>query len=79
LLPLLQQQPARVMIANRTASKAIQLAKDFEPYGKTCGFGLEKILITACVSGCLPVQNSNALAACSTNMPRPSTTIDALL
>ncbi len=43
LLPLLQQQPARVMIANRTASKAIQLAKDFEPYGKTCGFGLEKI------------------------------------
>jgi shikimate dehydrogenase len=107
LLPLLQQQPARVMIANRTASKAIQLAKDFEPYGKTCGFGLEKIkndpvdiiinatsasldqqmpsivagnnlsivntsiltyyfklLITACVSGCLPVQNSNYKQTC---------------
>ncbi|SMN12125.1 Shikimate 5-dehydrogenase I alpha [uncultured Candidatus Thioglobus sp.] len=43
LLPLLQQQPARLMIANRTASKAIQLAKDFQSYGKTCGFGLEKI------------------------------------
>ncbi len=43
LLPLLQQQPTRVMIANRTASKAIQLAKDFKSYGKTCGFGLEKI------------------------------------
>jgi shikimate dehydrogenase len=43
LLPLLQQQPARVMIANRTASKATQLAKAFKPYGETCGFGLEKI------------------------------------
>lgn len=43
LLPLLQQQTKRIMIANRTTSKAIQLAKDFKPYGKTCGFGLEKI------------------------------------
>lgn len=43
LLPLLQQNPKRVMIANRTASKAIQLAKDFAEYGKTCGFGLEKV------------------------------------
>jgi shikimate dehydrogenase len=48
LLPLLQQQPARVMIANRTASKAIQLAKDFEPYGKTCGFVLAYLV--ACLS-----------------------------
>jgi shikimate 5-dehydrogenase len=31
------------MIANRTASKATQLAKSFKPYGETCGFGLEKI------------------------------------
>ncbi|MDC9714390.1 MAG: shikimate dehydrogenase [Gammaproteobacteria bacterium] len=43
LLPLLQQNPKRIMIANRTASKATQLAKDFAKYGKTCGFGLEKI------------------------------------
>lgn len=43
LLPLLQQQTKRIMIANRTASKAIQLAKDFKVHGKTCGFGLEKI------------------------------------
>jgi len=43
LLPLLKQQPKRLMIANRTASKAIQLAKDFSNYGKTCGFGLDKI------------------------------------
>lgn len=43
LLPLLQQNPTRVMIANRTPSKATQLAKEFAKYGKTCGFGLEKI------------------------------------
>ncbi len=43
LLPLLQQQTKRIMIANRTATKAIQLAKNFKPYGKTCGFGLEKV------------------------------------
>ncbi len=43
LLPLLQQNPARILISNRTASKAIELAKIFAPYGKTCGFGLEKI------------------------------------
>lgn len=43
LLPLLAQQPKRIMIANRTASKAIELANDFSEYGRTCGFGLEKI------------------------------------
>lgn len=43
LLPLLAQNPRRVMIANRTASKAEQLKHDFAQYGKTCGFGLEKI------------------------------------
>ena len=43
LLPILKQQPKRLMIANRTASKAKQLALDFSSYGKTCGFGLDKI------------------------------------
>ena len=43
LLPLLAQNPRRVMIANRTAAKAEQLKHDFAQYGKTCGFGLEKI------------------------------------
>lgn len=43
LLPLLKQQTKRLMIANRTSSKAIQLAKDFSKYGKTCGFGLNKV------------------------------------
>lgn len=43
LLPLLEQRPNRVMIANRTPSKAIKLAKDFAKFGKTCGFSLDKI------------------------------------
>ena len=43
LMPLLQKNPARVMIANRTASKATTLANDFSVYGKTCGFGLHQI------------------------------------
>ena len=43
LLPLLKQQTKRLMIANRTASKAVQLAKDFSDYGNTCGFGLDKV------------------------------------
>ena len=43
LLPILSKNPKRVMIANRTASKAEKLARDFSKYGKTCGFGLDKI------------------------------------
>lgn len=43
LLPLLGQAPKRLMIANRTASRAEQLALDFSSHGKTCGFGLDKI------------------------------------
>lgn len=43
LYPLLQQLPERVMIANRTKSKALDLATQFKEYGKTCGFGLDKI------------------------------------
>jgi len=43
LLPLLQKNPKRLMIANRTASKAEQLALEFSSHGKTCGFGLDKI------------------------------------
>ncbi len=43
LLPLLKQMPKRLMIANRTASKAEHLALDFSSHGKTCGFGLNKI------------------------------------
>lgn len=40
LLPLLQQGPASICIANRTVSKAAELAALFAPYGQTsaCGY-----------------------------------------
>ena len=43
LAPLLQQHPKQILIANRSAKKAIQLAKTFAPYGELCGFALDKI------------------------------------
>ncbi len=43
LLPLFKQQPKRLMIANRTAVKAKQLAQHFSDFGITCGFGLERV------------------------------------
>jgi len=43
LTPLLEQSPARLAIANRTASRAEQLACDFANFGPVSGFGLEKL------------------------------------
>ena len=43
LLPLLKEQPARLHIANRTASKAVQLAEDFAAYGTLSAGGLDDI------------------------------------
>jgi shikimate dehydrogenase len=43
LLPLLKQNPKRIMIANRSENKAKKLQKDFSTYGKVCGFALDKI------------------------------------
>ena len=43
VLPLLEHRPSCLMIANRTATKAMQLAQDFSHYGNIDGFGLEKI------------------------------------
>jgi len=41
--PLLAQAPARVIIANRTAEKAIAIAKQFEMHGEIDGMGLHEI------------------------------------
>lgn len=39
LLPLLEQHPASLHIANRTAAKAEELARQFQPYGPVSGGG----------------------------------------
>ena len=41
--PLLQQKPARLVIANRTAGKAVQLANDFSDLGTTHGCGFAEL------------------------------------
>jgi len=43
LLPLLEQKPASLAIANRTAEKAAQLATHFAPYGKLVGSGYDSL------------------------------------
>ena len=43
LLPLLECQPERILVANRTKTKSLKLAKNFSEYGKVCGFGLDQI------------------------------------
>lgn len=43
LQPLLAQQPARLVIANRTASRAHQLAADFRPLGEVTGAAFEEL------------------------------------
>ena len=43
LLPLLKEHPIKLVIANRTISKATQLADTFKQYGVIDGCGYEKI------------------------------------
>jgi len=43
LLPLLECQPERILVANRTKTKSLKLASNFSEYGKICGFGLDQI------------------------------------
>lgn len=71
LLPLLQEQPAHLHIANRTAQKAQQLAQDFASYGPIAASGLDAVpdgfdLIinasAASLSGELPPLSPRALA-----------------
>ncbi|WP_078083163.1 shikimate dehydrogenase [Microbulbifer mangrovi] len=71
LLPLLEQNPAALHIANRTARKAEQLAEDFAEYGSIGASGLDAVpegfdLIinasAASLSGELPPLSPRALA-----------------
>ena len=43
LLPLLECQPERILVANRTKAKSLKLASYYSKYGKVCGFGLDQI------------------------------------
>jgi len=43
LLPLLECQPERILVANRTKAKSLKLASNYSEYGKVCGFGLDQI------------------------------------
>ena len=44
LSPLLAQQPLALVIVNRTASKAIELASEFSDLGNVSGCGYEKLI-----------------------------------
>ena len=81
LEPLLTQQPSKVVIANRTVEKAMQLANDFSDLGNVLGSGfdeLEKLSpfdlvingTSASLSGELPPLPENLMAenACAYDM-----------
>lgn len=43
LMPLLEQRPARLLIANRTAARAVQLARSFADQGTLDGCGFDEL------------------------------------
>lgn len=43
LEPLLEQGPGSLLVANRTASKAVQLAEDFKDFGNIQGCGFDDV------------------------------------
>jgi shikimate dehydrogenase len=43
LKPILDKNPEKILLANRTSKKSLKLANDFSQFGKVCGFGLDQI------------------------------------
>ena len=43
LKPILDCDPEKILLANRTKEKSLKLASKFSQYGKVCGFGLDQI------------------------------------
>ncbi|MDC1027044.1 shikimate dehydrogenase [Candidatus Thioglobus sp.] len=43
LKPILDCNPEKILLANRTKEKSLELASKFLQYGKVCGFGLDQI------------------------------------
>lgn len=74
ILPLLEQRPATLTIANRTAEKARQLAARFAAQGEIVGGGLE--LAQACPFDLVINATSTGLAGGV--LPAPSFAADAL-
>lgn len=74
ILPILMEQPAKLIIANRTAAKAVALAEAFSSFGTIEGYGYDtlpdgphQIVInstSASVTGELPPVSSAAVKDC---------------
>ena len=43
LKPILEKNPEKILLANRTPEKLVKLASKFIKYGKVCGFGINQI------------------------------------
>jgi len=43
LKPILDKKPEKILLANRTSEKSIELASKFLKFGKVCGFGIHQI------------------------------------
>jgi len=43
LKPILDKNPEKILLANRTSEKSVKLANEFLKYGKVCGFGINQI------------------------------------
>ena len=43
LKPILDKNPEKILLANRTKEKSLGLANEFSQYGKVCGFGIDQI------------------------------------
>ena len=43
LKPILDKNPEKILLANRTIEKSVKLANKFLKYGKVCGFGINQI------------------------------------
>jgi len=43
LKPILDKNPEKILLANRTSEKSVNLANEFLQFGKVCGFGIHQI------------------------------------
>lgn len=74
IVPLLEQKPLQIIIANRTKDKAIALAKEFARYGPVFGCALSELRqpIKIIING-TAASLSNTVPAIANNIITPST------